>query len=536
MARPTLLSRMPLSSLAILDIALRELASGRFVPDRPSFASIQAAYAAMSQVTATKFPQHRWEIPDSDPVSRLWSTGSRPPENPESVFLSQSLRYLREPSGEDLLFAQLFWQVVRVRTLFYRHIVQRPMTPGLQWFVRTYARISAGRKPIGTGALVELAAATCGLGRGLRSLEVRTTPDHQSALLQFVKACDESFAAHVASLATGLDHHSGQYLAISKGIKLKIIDESASYVSLHKVFGSCLAGLMIKALATPGAKPGPWSATCHERPEPETSRHVDVEFGIVLHFAKERSEGAMAGRPKPGWQDSNADPDPRGKYNGSGYRYSHYYRRKRQEAESVAWLLKRFPQSLAIIRGVDVCTDELAVPTWVIKPLYDHLREVGQRVSAHLGNSLSGGRIPPLRFTAHAGEDFVHLLGGLRRVAESIDRLGLREGDRIGHGVALGVDAGRWAASAGRLALTLEDRLFDLAWEWDCYSRLGVPCATGRLVTIERQIGELGQEIFAPDGAPPTPHEIVELTDDLHDSAATQTRRLSRRPATGSQT
>ena len=227
-----------------------------------------------------------------------------------------------------------------------------------------------------------------------------------------------------------------------------------------------------------------------------------------------RGEGAKKGKPKPGWIDSNADP--KGGKNSKGYRYSNYYVGKRSEALSVGWLLVNFPRSLEVVRGVDVCTDELGVPTWVIKPLYDYLRVIGERVSAHLGSAATGRPVPPLRFTAHAGEDFVHLLGGLRRVSESVYRLGLREGDRIGHGVALGVDARRWASNAGRVAMALEDRLFDLAWEWDCYSRLGVPCTTGRLAAIEREIVELGKKVFGHDVAP-TPYEIAQLIDDLHD-------------------
>lgn len=40
----------------------------------------------------------------------------------------------------------------------------------------------------------------------------------------------------------------------------------------------------------------------------------------------------------------------------------------------------------------------------------------------------------------HANEDYVHLLGGIRRVGEAVELLRLGEGSRIGHAVALGVD------------------------------------------------------------------------------------------------
>ena len=41
-----------------------------------------------------------------------------------------------------------------------------------------------------------------------------------------------------------------------------------------------------------------------------------------------------------------------------------------------------------------------------------------------------------LRITFHAGEDFVHLLSGLRMIVEAEEFLEMRQGDRIGHGKA----------------------------------------------------------------------------------------------------
>lgn len=68
------------------------------------------------------------------------------------------------------------WQTIRVRNIFYRHVTQRPMTPGLMWFIRFYGRISAARRPLNLSSQVASAAHIGGLGKGLQSLEVRTTP------------------------------------------------------------------------------------------------------------------------------------------------------------------------------------------------------------------------------------------------------------------------------------------------------------------------------------------------------------------------
>lgn len=47
-------------------------------------------------------------------------------------------------------------------------------------------------------------------------------------------------------------------------------------------------------------------------------------------------------------------------------------------------------------------------------------------------------------FTYHAGEDFIHILSGLRMIYEAIDFLGMQSGNRIGHGTAMGIEPELW--------------------------------------------------------------------------------------------
>ena len=51
-----------------------------------------------------------------------------------------------------------------------------------------------------------------------------------------------------------------------------------------------------------------------------------------------------------------------------------------------------------------------------------------------------------IRSTIHVGEDFVRLTQGLWRIHEPIEYGLLRVGDRIGHGLALGIDPKQWAS------------------------------------------------------------------------------------------
>ena len=398
------------------------------------FADWQHTYRLMTETFQRSFPKTLDDIPNADPIARLFPDRAGGGPTPESRFQIAALDFL--DSDEDKLFCCLFWQVMRVRCLLYRHIVQRPLTPGLQWFIRFYARSSPVKKPLTHGVMIQSAAKTCGIGRGLRSLEARTSPESsQSEMLALIKKVDDT-ARHIRR------------------------------------------------------------------------KHKGFEFGIVLHFTKDRGGGARQGIPTANLSGSNADPDfpPNG-----GYRYAFYYQKQVQKAASLASVLRRFPLAIQTVRGVDVCADELGVPTWVLVPLINSIRAAADQGCTFL--QFGGIHVPPLRTTTHSGEDFVHLLTGLRYVDEALERFHLREGDRIGHGLALGIDPLLWAFQTIRLVMTQEQRLFDLVWQWKLSGTISDGNTTQNVQPLVQQISCLSESIF---GSELTPYQLCALSEDLH--------------------
>ncbi|WP_299443257.1 hypothetical protein [uncultured Rhodospira sp.] len=72
--------------------------------------------------------------------------------------------------------------------------------------------------------------------------------------------------------------------------------------------------------------------------------------------------------------------------------------------------------------------------------------------------------LPRLRQTYHAGEDFFHLVTGLRHIDVLIDSV-LQARDRIGHGLALGLDPNLWLTrNQGRVQVQNGVALDDLVW------------------------------------------------------------------------
>lgn len=198
----------------------------------------------------------------------------------------------------------------------------------------------------------------------------------------------------------------------------------------------------------------------------------------------------------------------------SEYRYGEIFQKLRRETFSIRRLLEAEPELLTVLRGMDACTDELGVPTWVIAPLFRILNEASIQVSGRL-RQRPGLNVPPLSNTIHCGEDYVHLASGLRRIHEAIERLGLREADRLGHAVALGVNATRWAVSAGTVAISREEWLFNLVWEWTCYQNGLVDAPAPRLARISSEIERLAGLIFGPESNL-TCQEIARMIEGLY--------------------
>ncbi len=110
------------------------------------------------------------------------------------------------------------------------------------------------------------------------------------------------------------------------------------------------------------------------------------------------------------------------------------------------------------LRGFDVAGNENDLRIEVFAPSLRVLRGTGMRATA---------MHKPLRqahFSIHAGEDYSHLLTGMRHIDETVQFCGFKPWDRIGHGLALGVDPHAWAAQQ-RIAYCEAGELLDnLVW------------------------------------------------------------------------
>jgi hypothetical protein len=118
--------------------------------------------------------------------------------------------------------------------------------------------------------------------------------------------------------------------------------------------------------------------------------------------------------------------------------------------------------------GIDAAAYELDAPAEVFAPAFRALRapwaialrdESQQPAKAFAMRALAA--------SVHAGEEFTHLAQGMRWVDEHVRFLDLRQGDRIGHGLAVGIEPAWWRTqTTNRVVQRKQERLDDLVWLW----------------------------------------------------------------------
>lgn len=452
-----------------------------------SFTELQICYSDLTNMSRRNgFAKFFSEVGASDPISDFFATANQAASNPEIDFYRTAFQYMESSNGQkDIIFAKVFWQVVRTRTQFYRHIIQRPMIPGLQWFIRHFERLKPAKKSISDAFKIESAAVISGKDLGLRSLEVRISPESESV---------EKNREVLNELYTTIH-----------GLNYPKADDGGHHTSSHnKNFDRYFASINTKGRE-------------NERERLFDNDHhtnTPIEFGIVYHFARVAGYQRRSGLPRADAYGSHSDPIDGGEKKNAGFRYGSYYREKRKEAVALCNLLARYPRALDIVRAIDVCTDELAIPNWVLAPLIRYVREVSVHIAKNY-EQRAGEKVDPLRLTAHVGEDFVHLLGGLRRVDETVKYFGLEQGDRLGHAIALGIDPRQWASSTRGVAMTKMDRLFDLAWEARFCTSHQLSVSGSRLQFVNSTLETLGRDIFRDEHV--VARDILDFTEALYD-------------------
>lgn len=129
--------------------------------------------------------------------------------------------------------------------------------------------------------------------------------------------------------------------------------------------------------------------------------------------------------------------------------------------------------------GLDVAGSEVSLPVDVFVPAY-------KAYSLHNKHSR----------TIHCGEDFRHLITGMRAVYDAIHLLDFIPGNRIGHAVALGILPDIWLdAMPGKIVITRREWLLNLIFCRSMYLRYGIP-ESDILYRVEEELAGCSAYVF----------------------------------------
>ncbi|MCK9860481.1 hypothetical protein [Paenibacillus sp. ATY16] len=195
----------------------------------------------------------------------------------------------------------------------------------------------------------------------------------------------------------------------------------------------------------------------------QVDRNKEIFFprvGLVYHFIKQKDN------IDKDWKQFVENP--------SQLEYLHYGRIQEEYFKKINMILQlrnRVPYLSNFVVGLDAASLENNTPVQVLSPVFEKARNSDQDRMRTLDQNGRKIKQQSLFFTFHAGEDYRHLNSGLRRIDEVIDYCKFHSGDRIGHGIALGVPVESWVHENEQVILPQGEYLDNLLWIWGVYTR-----------------------------------------------------------------
>lgn len=180
------------------------------------------------------------------------------------------------------------------------------------------------------------------------------------------------------------------------------------------------------------------------------------KIGLIFHMIK-RLDNEWYDKC---WQNTYKLEDDSDKSRELFYNANQQYYKK--QIEIFNELRREVPELDKFLIGIDAASIEDNTEPWVFAPVYRMARNSEDLAMVYD----SDVPMQTLGFTFHVGEDFRHLLTGLRHVDEVVEHFSYHAGDRIGHGIALGVNPEYWCSHNEIVMLPRGEYLDDLLWVW----------------------------------------------------------------------
>jgi hypothetical protein len=217
----------------------------------------------------------------------------------------------------------------------------------------------------------------------------------------------------------------------------------------------------------------------------EFSKWDQKTYFYVLHFTKDREKEIYVDVNK---KDERliASCIPR-----------NHKRRKvvKNQSLSIVNLRKDLNASMKRVFGIDACSNEIGCRPEVFAQAFRYVRNHSSESDMEsFSDEMS---MPQLGATYHVGEDFLDVIDGLRAIDEVIKFLNFRQGDRLGHALALGIDVEEWYKSKGNtLVLPKQDYIDNIVWLLAKIREFNIPDMQNLVYSLENEYNKLFYDIY----------------------------------------
>ncbi len=416
-----------------------------------------------------KQPENRREVKSYDYLlNEVYREYIEYKTSSEFILLYQSYKYVKENCW-DAFFARMFVQYLRLKNEYFSTSLQTHVMQGLNYFQESYN----ATKRHASAALTEQ--------------ELMVEIFRSQSKVSHLKKLEIRIAPKVKGIALDLLH----YNKCKRSIQRQLYDQIYQVLSVYRQY---ILESTIGILATwkqLAGERGGFKRKSQERvlQAVSESRANIPTLGVVFHFLKSEH-----------LEDCSGNYCWRRILNGENH-YTVYRMMKRLYVENVARALEEVREAIPglseYIVGIDAASDENAMEPWMFSPAYKVIRS--HKYIIPVMEAESGGerfnRIQNIGFTYHVGEDFRHVISGLRHVDEVLEEFSYKSGDRLGHALVLGIDIDQWINDNEVVFLPVLEYLENLLWMWGTNTCQGLTLPI-QLEVLEDKIIDIAEEIY----------------------------------------
>ena len=156
-------------------------------------------------------------------------------------------------------------------------------------------------------------------------------------------------------------------------------------------------------------------------------------------------------------------------------------------------LRSKIPFISEYIVGIDAASEENAMEPWMFAPAYNIMHS--ERNAKAGFNDYDIQNVQSIRFTYHVGEEFRHIISGLRHIDEVIEEFHYQAGDRLGHALAIGIDIDKWIDENEVVPIPAREYMENLLWVWgkNTCEEINLPI---QLEVLEDKIMNIAERLY----------------------------------------